>query len=594
MVSKDAGEVRAGELVRLGESARWPGPGPHAVAAEGIDLVLLRTRSGPRVYQGRCPHQGALLAEGELDGGTLVCRNHRWQFDAETGARQGGPQCLVACPVEERGGVLSVDLSPLTVERQRASGVRVVARGTRQMDDLPGPKGLPFLGSVLDLELTRLQEITEGWAAEFGTLYQFRVGQHRTLVVSEPALTEAVLRARPETFRRATNVERVFEELGLNGVFSAEGSAWRPQRRLAMEALAQRHLTGFYPTLREVTERLRRRWEGAARRHEPVDVVEDMKRFTVDVTTSLTFGRDMNTLEHSGEDVMQRRLELVFPAFNRRIFAMVPLWRFVKLPRDRRLDRALVDLQTWLDGLVSEARARFAAEPGRAERPANFLEAMLSARDDSGQPFSARLIHANLMTMLLAGEDTTAYTLSWAIHQMCDSPASVAALEGELERVMGTEAVPPRMEEASRLAYSAAVANETMRLRPVAPLLLLEAIVDTAVGDVEVPAKTQVLILTRPPVRDPHHFADPEVFRPERWIDPVGAHDPSTFLPFGSGPRICPGRSLALLEMKVVLAMLYQNFHVVRHGPASAVREHFAFTMSPTGLEVMLHLRNPR
>jgi cytochrome P450/nitrite reductase/ring-hydroxylating ferredoxin subunit len=590
MATRDAAEVRQGTLVPLGESKRWSGPGPHAVSADGIDLVLLRTKAGPRVYQGRCPHQGALLAEGELEGETLICRNHRWQFDAVTGARQGGPSCLVACPVVESGGTLSVDLSPLASERQR---VGAVGRGTRKIGDLPGPKGWPLLGNVLDLDLPRMQEITEGWAAEFGPLYHFRVGKQETLVVSDPELTESVLRARPETFRRGSNVERVFEELGVNGVFSAEGAAWRPQRRLAMEALSQRHLGAFFPTLRDVTDRLRRRWEGAARRHEPVDVVEDLKRFTVDVTTSLTFGRDMNTLEESGDDVMQRRLELMFPAFNRRIFAMIPLWRLVKLPRDRQLDRALVDLRTWLGGLVADARARVAAEPERAEHPANFLEAMLSARDDAGQPFSDRLIHANLMTMLLAGEDTTAYTLSWAVHQMCESPESVAALEGELDRVMGGEAVPSRMEVANRLAYAAAVANETMRLRPVAPLILLEAIVDTAVGDVQVPARTHVLVLTRPPVRDPRHFADPEVFRPERWIEPVGAHEPSAHLPFGSGPRICPGRSLALLEMKMVLAMVYRNVTVVRHGPASAVREHFAFTMSPTGLEVTLRLRAP-
>jgi cytochrome P450 len=288
---------------------------------------------------------------------------------------------------------------------------------------------------------------------------------------------------------------------------------------------------------------------------------------------------------------MQRRLELIFPAFNRRVFAAIPLWRFVRLPRDRQLDRGLVELRTWLDGLVAEARARVAAEPGRAERPANFLEAMVQARDDAGQPFSDRLIHANLMTMLLAGEDTTAYTLAWAIHQMCESPEAVRALVAEVDGVLGSEAVPPTMELTNRLAYAAAVANETMRLRPVAPLVLLEAIVDTAVGDIEVPAGTPVLVLTRPPARDPHHFVDPEIFRPERWIAPVDAHEPAAHLPFGSGPRICPGRSLALLEMKTVLAMLYRNFSVVRHGPASAVREHFAFTMSPTGLAVRLRVR---
>src|SRR5439155_22153056 len=87
------------ELVPILGAERLTGAGPHAVSAGGHDLILLRSGGGPRVYQGRCPHQGALLGEGELDGNTLVCRNHRWRFDATTGKRQGGPQCLTACPV---------------------------------------------------------------------------------------------------------------------------------------------------------------------------------------------------------------------------------------------------------------------------------------------------------------------------------------------------------------------------------------------------------------------------------------------------------------------------------------------------------------
>jgi cytochrome P450 len=377
-------------------------------------------------------------------------------------------------------------------------------------------------------------------------------------------------------------------------VFSAEGAAWRSQRRLAMEALAQRHLRGFYPTLHLVAERLRRRWEGAADRRETLDIVEELKRFTVDVTTALTFGHDMNTIEAQGDDVIQRRLELLFPAFNRRLFALVPTWRFVRTPADRRLDRAVAELRVWLETLVGEARARLQAEPARAEKPANFLEAMLAMRDEAGQPFADPVIFGNLMTMLLAGEDTTAFTLAWAVHQMCESPASVAGLRAELDSAVGDATVPGDLELANRLTYAAAVANETMRLRPVAPLILFEAVVDTTIGDVRVPAGTHVLVLTRPPVREAARFEEPERFWPERWLEdgPARTHDPAAHVPFGSGPRICPGRSLALLEMKVVLAMLYKNFEVVRQGRASDVREVFAFTMGPSGLHVQLRRRH--
>jgi len=285
---------------------------------------------------------------------------------------------------------------------------------------------------------------------------------------------------------------------------------------------------------------------------------------------------------------------LLFPAFTRRMFALWPYWRFIRLPGDRRLDRAMAELRQWMDGLVREARARLAVEPGRAAHPSNFLEAMLSARDESGQAFSDETIFANLMTMLLGGEDTTAATLAWAVHELCESPASIDALRGELDDVLASERIPGDMETAGRLAYAAAVANETMRLRPVAPVLFFETLVDTTLGDLDLPAGTPVGVLTRPPALDPERFRAPDTFRPQRWTVPDQPHDPSAHIPFGSGPRICPGRSLALLEMRVVLAMLYQNFEVTREGAAAEVREAYAFTMGPSRLSVRLAPRRAR
>jgi nitrite reductase/ring-hydroxylating ferredoxin subunit len=233
-------------LIRVANLDELRGDGPHALSADGFDIVVVRTPAGLRAFEGRCPHQGALLGEGELDGDTLDCRNHRWRFSVDSGQREGGPQCLASCPVAE------------------------------------------------------------------------------------------------------------------------------------------------------------------------------LKRFTVDVTTLITFGHDVNTVEQ-GDDVIQRKLELVFPAVGRRLIALFPTWRLVRLPRDRRLDRALAELRVWLGELVVAERAHLVAEPGRAEQPSNFLEAMLSARDDEGRPFSDDVIFGNLMGMLLAGEDTTAYALGWAVHQLSEA-----------------------------------------------------------------------------------------------------------------------------------------------------------------------------
>jgi len=566
------------------------GEGPFALSADGLDLVIVKTEGGLRAYQGRCPHQGALLGEGEMDGNALVCRNHRWRFDSATGERQGGPGCLVSCPVEARDGELWADIAPLLRLETTSKAAR------RTLDDLPGPKGLPLLGNSLQMDVRRFHLVQEEWAAEYGPLYVYRLGPNRIVGVADPRLNEAILRARPESYRRASNVEPVFREMGVDGVFSAEGAAWRSQRRLAMEALSHRHLRGFYPALQNVTRRLRTRWEKKADAGATLDLAQELKRFTVDVTTTLTFGHDVNTLEQ-GDDVIQRRLELVFPAFARRLFAILPTWRWIRMPSDRRLDRALAELRQWLAVRLDEARTRLANEPARAEQPEHFLESMIAARDAEGRPFSDDVIFGNLMTMLLAGEDTTAYTLVWAVHHLCDAPAVARRLRAEADALRGGDASPNDIETANRLVYAGAVANEAMRLRPVAPTILVEANHDVVVADVAVPKGTWLALHTRPPALDAHNFGDPLAFRPERWLDPSatgGAHDPSAHIPFGSGPRICPGRTLALLELKLVLAMLFGDFDVERVGDATDVNEVFAFTMAPVGVKVRLRRRRAR
>jgi cytochrome P450/nitrite reductase/ring-hydroxylating ferredoxin subunit len=569
--------------VPLARADELKGPGPFALHAGGEELVLVRGRDGAlRAFEGRCPHQGALLGEGELAGGELVCRNHGWRFEVDTGRRCGGPGALRACPVSVRGGVVHAQLDVLRVA-PRATQRRTVA-------ELPGPRELPVVGSRAILDLERLHAALERWAERYGAVYRVRLGPHRTVVLSDPELIQRTLRDRPGVYRRMGNIEPVFRELGIDGVFSAEGIDWRPLRRLTMEALSPVHLRNFYPTLRAMAERLRRRWAGEAAAGRVVDLEEDFKRFTVDVTTLLALGHDLRTLEEEG-DVLQRKLEHVFPGLTRRLFAAVPLWRLVKLPAERRLETAVSEVFALLRELLAAARARREASPDAP--PATFLEAMIVARDDAGRPFTEAQLLGNAIQILIAGEDTTALTLTWAVHELCDLPGVRAALQAEADAVLGSALAPPELEAAGRLGLAGAVAQETMRLRPVAPLIFLETNEPASLGDLELPAGQRVCLLMRPPALSADHFHHPRAFLPERWLAPgaAGAHDPGALMPFGSGPRLCPGRSLALLEMRVALATLFRSFEVERVGERSGVDERFAFTMAPRGLRVRLHRR---
>jgi cytochrome P450 len=456
---------------------------------------------------------------------------------------------------------------------------------------LPGPRALPVIGNLHQIEVSRLHLVLEGWARTYGPAYRVALGRRPAVVLSDPALIGGVLRDRPSDFRRVRTLAPILTELGMLGVFGAEGEAWRPQRRLATAALSRSHLQGFFPILRLVGRRLVQRWERAADRGDIIDILDDFQRFAVDVMTSLAFGRDVNTVEGMGGGI-QECLQRVFPMLARRLNARLPTWRWYKSRADREVDTALARLRGWLAEVVEEARGRLAATPEAVA--GNFLEAMLLARDESGAPFSDETIFGNAMTMLLAGEDTTASTLAWAVHELCGDAAAVARLRAEAQQCF-PDVVPDTLAHVSSLAYAQAVANETMRLRPVAPVMMQESTRDVVLDQrIAVPAGTRLMLLSRFAATSSEHVEQPWRFRPERWLDPERAAElqrKAVLIPFGSGPRLCPGRNLALIEMQMMLAVLYRSFDVEPVGPRSSVAEHYGFTMTPRGLRVRLRRR---
>ena len=218
-------------------------------------------------------------------------------LQARFGRRDGGSECLAACPVDERDGAVFLDVSALSSRAQAPSA-------TRTLDDLPGPKGLPLLGNLHQLDLPKLHLILEAWAERYGEAYLFRMGTRPAVAIANPAWCEQVLRARPDTFRRDAGMAKVIAEMGFDGVFSAEGEAWRPQRKLSVAALAQRNLRGLYPKIQTVSNRFLARLRKLADAEAPVDIVAELKSFAVDVTTLITFGYDIDTIDQD-EGIIQ-------------------------------------------------------------------------------------------------------------------------------------------------------------------------------------------------------------------------------------------------------------------------------------------------
>lgn len=466
-----------------------------------------------------------------------------------------------------------------------------VHSGPRRLDDLPAPPGLPWLGNALQLKPQALHLILERWSRQYGPMFVVRLGSRRLVVCSDHELLQTVLRSRPDEYRRFKPIEKVLAEMGANGVFSAEGAAWLPQRKLIMRAMAPNHFRAFFPALQAITERLRQHWLRAAASGEPVEMTRDLMRYTVDVTTTLAFGEDPNTIEQTG-DVIQQHLALIFPAIMARFNTPFPYWHYVKLPHDRRLERALQAVHRHVQGLIERTRRRMHDQP--SDEPRNALEAMLAARDEPGSGITDDVVVANVLTLLLAGEDTTANTLAWTIFHLSTHADKQQALQAEAQRQLGAVPVCKGFEDLKNLDYFEAVAHEATRFHPVIPLLSMENLHDTVLGDLALPAGTPLFFLLRPAMQDAGNFGAPDQFLPQRWLpghEQVQPHEGHAYVQFGAGPRVCPGRHLAGVELRLVLSMLARNFEVELACEPSRIHEVMAFTMTPNSVPVRLRRR---
>jgi cytochrome P450 len=469
---------------------------------------------------------------------------------------------------------------------------------TRRIRDLPGPPGLPLVGNLLQIETARLHLIAEQWSRTYGEYFRFRIGRREFLAVANPESIGAILRDRPDGFHRTSRLSAIAEEMGFNGIFTANGEAWRRQRPMVMAGLDPRHTKSYFPALVNVTRRFARRWQRAAAAGEAIDLQADLMRYTVDVTAGLAFGVDINTLE-SDHEVIQSHLDKVLPALFRRLMAPFPYWHYIRLPADRALGAHLAELHRAVEGFIAQARRRIELDPGLREQPTDLIEAMIVARDTEGSGVDDADVAGNVLTMLLAGEDTTANTLAWMIYLLGRHPQAMQRARDEVRGVIGAQRLPMQYEELPALAYVEACAHETMRMKPVAPLIIVQAAHDTAVAGIEVPAGALVMCLMRPAPTDERHFPGAQAFDPARWLsDGAPANAPTSAkrvaMPFGAGPRLCPGRYLAMLEMKMVIGMLLGGFEVdaVSTPDGSEPREHLAFTMAPVGLRLKLRPRD--
>lgn len=462
----------------------------------------------------------------------------------------------------------------------------------RDVRSLAGPKVWPVVGNLPQFDMHNFPATMEAWSRRYGKLYRFRLPNQTFVAVGLLPEISAILKQRPEVFARPARIRDVINEINGVGLFSAEGETWRRHRKITAPAFQNAHLKTFYPSIVKITESLLSHLSKPEYQNTDLDILHELMRYTVDVTTELAFGRSLNTLS-GGEDVIQRHLDVIFPAISRRFAFPWPYWRYFSLPSDLRLKRAVAEVNRAISSMVAATRAHLALNAGAA--PRNYLEALLGAQPTPEGAVSDQDLYGNIMTILLAGEDTSANTMAWTLDFLARHPEVQARVRAEADAVCAGEIAPATFAAQEQLEYLDAVLAEAMRLCPVAPALLLEALKDTEIAGVRVPRGHGVAALLRIVATDPEHFTEPQRFAPERWLDaerPISwRHNPKASMPFGGGARLCPGRALAMVEMKLVIAALCRAFVVEPPRHAARPRERFSFVSSPYGLRVVLKPR---
>lgn len=371
-----------------------------------------------------------------------------------------------------------------------------------------------------------------------------------TLLVNAPDAIHRVLVDNPGNYRRSPASIRILRPVVGNGLLLAEGDAWRHQRRTIAPALAPRMmplLAGHViATTEDHLDRL------AADAEAPVDLLAAVQMLALDIA-----GRSMVSLEMAAFGPRMRALIAEFAAdlsrphlFDMVLPPAVPTWRDL---RRRRFSAR------WMRLVEEIVDARLARPPQPDDAPRDLFDLLRAARDpETGAAFDRVALRDQVATMILAGHETTAVTLFWALLLLADAPHEQARVAAEA-RVIGTDAAA-----LPRLVRTRAVVQETLRLFPPAFAVVREAIGPDRLGAVDVPKRTVVMIAPWVLHRHARLWRDPGVFDPDRFMPHAPPPPRYAWLPFGTGPRVCVGAQFALTEATLSLAMLLARFEVAR------------------------------
>jgi cytochrome P450 len=408
-----------------------------------------------------------------------------------------------------------------------------------------GPKGGFFRGSGVAFRRDQLG-FYESCAREYGDFVSTKMGPYRIRMIYHPDAIEELLVTRSRDFVKSPGVRLLRPLLG-DGLLLSEGATWLRQRRLAQPAFHRQRVAGYGDVMISLTARHVAGWKDG----DTLDVHAEMMGLTQAIVAKTLFDADVSGDAHDAGQAAKVLAE----DFGARLqsIRLLPYW--MPTPGNLRARRAV----RRLDGIVQRIiAARHASDEDRGD----LLSMLMHARDaDDGTGMTARQLRDEVMTIFLAGHETTAVALSWTWYLLAQHPAAESRLAAELRDVLGDRT--PSVADLPRLKYAEAVVTESMRLFPPAYGIGRQAARATEIAGHAV-ARSDIFIAPTWVVhRDRRWFDEPAAFRPERWAGDLAQRLPRyAYFPFGGGPRQCIGNGFALMEAVLVLAAIAQRFRL--------------------------------
>ncbi|MDQ3472442.1 MAG: cytochrome P450 [Acidobacteriota bacterium] len=426
----------------------------------------------------------------------------------------------------------------------------------------PGPKGHPILGVMPEFNRDTLGFITR--CRDYGDVVRARFLYVTAYFIYHPDDIEYVVSTNAKNFIKSMSLRsNFFQRLVGNGLLTSEGEVWKRQRRLAQPAFHRQRISAYGDVMVNYAQRMMATWQAGEVR----DIHRNMMRLTLEIVVRTLFNADVS----QDADKVGRVLSQIVKPFASQATIKWILDNRLPTTTHRRFHREAQEIDDIVYRIIADRRAS-GLDQG------DLLSMLLEAQDEDGSQMTDKQLRDEVMTLFLAGHETTALTLSWAWYLLAQNPAVEEKFHAELDDLLGGRL--PTMDDLSRLKYTDRIVREAMRLYPPAYGLGREAIEECEIGGFRVPRKTQVFMFQWATQRDPRFFPEPEAFHPERWTEEFASSLPKyAYFPFGGGPRFCIGNTFAMMEIVLVLATIGQRFklalapdHPVSILPAMSLR----------------------